>query len=135
MLWSTLFNHIGKLPMRITNHQHIHAVIDDKHYNLTLKFDAKGSPYLVPMPEKPPKPYTKVYWYTAAREESEILGSGSNTIWSKQFPTESEAMDYIKAHYGNTMTRKVKTPDKRLADQWYDFIEGCWKDGNDRLPY
>lgn len=48
MLWMTLWKRIGKQPMSYTNHNHIEALIDGKHIPLTLKYDAKGHPYLVP---------------------------------------------------------------------------------------
>lgn len=53
MLWSTLFNHIGRQPMRITNHPHVYALINDPKTHdthkvwLCLKYDKAGRPYLV----------------------------------------------------------------------------------------
>lgn len=136
MLWSTLFNRLGKLPLRITQHRHIEAIIEDKHYQLDLKFDAKGQPYLVPMQPKPKKPYSKIYWYIVAKEVPEILGSGSQTDWEHRCDTESEAFKYLKAHNGNTLYRKVRTADgKSIVTHWYDFIDQCWKHDNEPLPY
>ena len=51
MKWISLYDRLGKLPMAITNHKHIYAVIDKgdgtglKEIPLTLKFDKKGHPY------------------------------------------------------------------------------------------
>lgn len=136
MLWSTLFNRLGKLPLRITQHNHIKAIIEGKNYQLDMKFDAKGQPYLVPMQSKVKKPYSKIYWYIVAKEVPEILGSGSQTDWEHRCDTESEAFEYLKAHNGNTLYRKVKTADgKRIVTHWYDFIDQCWKHDNEPLPY
>lgn len=51
MLWSTLFNRIGKQPLKITQHNHIYAVLENPKTHATervyleLKYDAGGKPY------------------------------------------------------------------------------------------
>lgn len=48
MKWMTLFNKIGKQPIRITRQQDVCAVdFDGRKEKLTLKFDAHGRPYFV----------------------------------------------------------------------------------------
>lgn len=53
MKWLTLFNKIGKQPLRVTQHQSVYAVLYDKKSHqyvkryLCLKFDATGNPYFV----------------------------------------------------------------------------------------
>ena len=53
MLWTTLFNKIGKQPLKNTQHSHIYAVLENKKTHkydrvyLDLKFDAYGKPYFV----------------------------------------------------------------------------------------
>lgn len=53
MLWSTLFNRIGKQPLRFTQHNHVYALLENPEtYKLEkiwldIKYDAKGQPYLV----------------------------------------------------------------------------------------
>lgn len=51
VLWSTLFRRIGKTPLRISQHQHVTAVIDGEIIYLDLKYQADGKPYLVKAPE------------------------------------------------------------------------------------
>lgn len=57
MVWLTLFNRIGKLPLRITQRQQVKAVIDGVDHELELKFTPSGDPVLVPKEEasKPDK--------------------------------------------------------------------------------
>lgn len=55
MLWSTLFDRIGKLSLRITQHQQVKVVINGVDYELELKFTPSGDPFLVPK-EEAPKP-------------------------------------------------------------------------------
>lgn len=65
MLWSTLFHRIGKQPLRITQHKHVYALLDNpkthqlEHVYLELKYDNSGAPYLVRSPKayNVPKPY------------------------------------------------------------------------------
>lgn len=136
MLWLTLFNRLGKQPMHVTRHNHVKAVIDGKTYELDLKFDKRGEPYLIPRQPKPVKPYLKIYWYDVSRERAEILGSGSQVDWSHRCDTEAEAFEHLKTYHGNTLTRRVKTVDKRLDTQYYDFIEECWYDSRrEKLAY
>lgn len=48
MKWLTLFNKIGKQPIRITRQQDVCVVdFDGRKEKLTLKFDAHGRPYFV----------------------------------------------------------------------------------------
>ena len=53
MLWSTMLSKIGKMPMSIANHQHVHARLyntDTGKYDivfLDIKYDTHGNPYLV----------------------------------------------------------------------------------------
>lgn len=53
MLWSTLFNKIGKQPLRITQHNHVCALLENaktheyEKVRLALKYDKRGCPYLV----------------------------------------------------------------------------------------
>lgn len=74
----------------------------------------------------------KVYWYTVSKEESNVLGSGSTTLWSNNYDTESEAFEHLRKDYGNTLTRYVKRKHKsgdiRFESDWYDFIYKCWRD-------
>lgn len=53
MLWSTLFHKIGKQQLKFTQHNHVHALLEnpkthelEKVY-LDLKYDSSGHPYLV----------------------------------------------------------------------------------------
>lgn len=55
MLWSTLFDRIGKLPLRITQHQQVKVIINGVDHELELKFTPSGDPFLVPK-EEAPKP-------------------------------------------------------------------------------
>lgn len=58
MLWSTLFNKIGKQPLSFTRHNHVYALIGNPEtYKLEkvwldIKYDAKGLPYLVRKTDK-----------------------------------------------------------------------------------
>ena len=54
MLWATLHARIGKQPLSFTQHNHVTAVIDGTTYELDLKYDAKGRPYLVKRAEAVP---------------------------------------------------------------------------------
>lgn len=53
MLWKTLWNRLGKLPLRITQHNHVYAILENsrtgrlEHVRLCLKFDTSGKPYFV----------------------------------------------------------------------------------------
>lgn len=53
MLWSTLFNRIGKQPLKTTQHNHVYAVLENPKTHITervyleLKYDTSGKPYLV----------------------------------------------------------------------------------------
>lgn len=53
MLWSTLFNKIGKQQLRITQHNHVYALLENaktheyEKVRLALKYDNHGIPYLV----------------------------------------------------------------------------------------
>lgn len=53
MLWSTLFHRIGKQPLRITQHKHVYALLENpkthlwERVYLELKYDNNGVPYLV----------------------------------------------------------------------------------------
>lgn len=66
MLWSTLFNALGRQSLRITAHRHVHLTADRKiieellaqqgdvvECDLELKLNAKGDPYLAPVIDKP----------------------------------------------------------------------------------
>lgn len=50
MKWKHLFDKLGKQPLRVTNHEHVHAKIDMNgtvyDIPLSLKFDTSGHPYL-----------------------------------------------------------------------------------------
>lgn len=135
MLWSTLFNRLGKQPLRITQHEHIHAIIEGKHYRLDLKFDASGKPYLVPMQEKPKKPYDKILYYRVCRDEPEIMGSGSTASNEVICHSEQEAFTALKAGR-NDLRRYVIRPDGQRETQWWSSIDQAWKRGLDEtLPY
>ena len=53
MRWLTLFNKIGKQPIRVTQEQDVYAILYDKKSHgyekryLCLKFDAQNRPYLI----------------------------------------------------------------------------------------
>ena len=68
MLWLTLFNKLGKQPLKNTKHTHVHALLRNpatgeyETVDLDIKFDGYGRPYLVrdekqdyPNPHKPRK--------------------------------------------------------------------------------
>lgn len=53
MLWITLFNKIGKQPIKNTQHHHVYALLEnpkthtvEKVY-LDLQYDASGHPYFI----------------------------------------------------------------------------------------
>lgn len=53
MLWITLFNKIGKQPIKNTQHHHVYALLEnpkthtvEKVY-LDLRYDASGHPYFI----------------------------------------------------------------------------------------
>lgn len=53
MIWTTLFNKIGKQPIKWTAHNHVYALLEnpkthviDKVY-LRLNYDASGHPYFI----------------------------------------------------------------------------------------
>ena len=58
MLWSTLFNKIGKQPLSFTQHNHVYALMENPETHkfekvwLDIKYDEKGLPYLVPKTDK-----------------------------------------------------------------------------------
>ena len=59
MLWITLFNKIGKQPIKNTQHHHVYALLEnpkthtvEKVY-LDLRYDASGHPYF--SKKKPPR--------------------------------------------------------------------------------
>lgn len=58
MLWSTLFNKIGKQPLSFTQHNHVYALLENPETHkpetvwLDIKYDEKGLPYLVPKTDK-----------------------------------------------------------------------------------
>ena len=47
MLWSTIYNKIGRIPLRITQHNHVTAVIDGKEIFLELTMRPDGKPYFI----------------------------------------------------------------------------------------
>lgn len=53
MLWKTLFNRIGKQPLKFTQHNHVYALLENPATHrmekvwLELKYDAYGHPYLI----------------------------------------------------------------------------------------
>lgn len=53
MLWSSLYNAISRQPLSFTRHHHVKAIINGKVLYLGIKYDAKGRPYLIKMPDKP----------------------------------------------------------------------------------
>ena len=59
MLWRTLYNRIGTQPMTFSNHKHVKAIIGDNTYYLDIKYDVKGQPYLVEMPQEKVKTIEK----------------------------------------------------------------------------
>lgn len=137
MTWQSLYEKLGKQPLAVTLHDPVKAVIDGKTYQLKLKFEG-NVPVLVPadQEEKPRAPYKSVIWYEVSREESNVLGSGSTTLWSEHFTTEASAWKKLKECSGNTLYRKVKTEDGKIETQYYDFVFKCWRDWrNNRLPY
>jgi len=54
MLWSTLFERIGKQRLSFTQHNHVYALIENPETHkpekvwLTIRYDVKGLPYLAP---------------------------------------------------------------------------------------
>lgn len=47
MKWQTLFNKIGKQPIRITRNEDVFVLIDGKEIKIEgIKFKKNGSPYL-----------------------------------------------------------------------------------------
>lgn len=65
MLWSTLFHKIGKQPLKVTQHNHVYALLTNpkthelERVNLVLKYDAQSRPYFVqaPIKDNPPRPH------------------------------------------------------------------------------
>lgn len=53
MKWITLWNKIGKQPLKITQHSDVYALLHNpkthemEHVKLILKFDTSGKPYFV----------------------------------------------------------------------------------------
>lgn len=53
MLWSTLFDKIGKQTIKYTRQNQVYALLENANTGqleqvfLTIKYDAKGRPYLV----------------------------------------------------------------------------------------
>lgn len=65
MLWSTLFNKLGKQPLKNTQHHHVHAILynpvthEPETIYLDIKFDAHTRPYLVKAERQDyPNPHT-----------------------------------------------------------------------------
>jgi len=134
MTWAVLLKKLGNQPISITHHNHVTAVIDGKTYELTLQFEG-GTPVLVPEKKKQVKQYSEVLWYEATMEVSEILGSGSSTLWFQTCKTEEEAFVVIRERGGNTIRRKVRTVDGNGEIHYYDFINNCWKNNKgEELP-
>lgn len=52
MLWTTFLKKGGKQPLYWTNRNHVEAVINGNRIRMTMKYDNKGRPYLVPEPEE-----------------------------------------------------------------------------------
>lgn len=54
MRWLTLFNRLGRQPLKNTQHDNIYALIENpktrirERVYLRLSFDTRGKPYLVP---------------------------------------------------------------------------------------
>lgn len=133
MLWQTLWNKLGKQPMRITRHKHVHAIVDGRHYDMDLKFDAKGEPYLVPMQPKPkPEPVVRVLDYILSDEVPGILGSWTTTVPAAQYDLK-QAIALLRQKHGNTLYRRV-TVDGRLKLDYYDFIFGRWLRDGEPVP-
>lgn len=142
MLWMTLWNKLGKQPMKITRHKHVHAIVDGKHYDMDLKFDTKGEPYLVPMQakEKPksaePVNSMRVMDYIISEEVPEVLGSGSQVNWTRALPaarySQDEAMAMLRERNGNTLERSV-IRDGKFRVEYYDFIRECWMHNGETL--
>ena len=138
MLWSTLFGKLGKQPLKITQHQHVNAIIDGKRIELDLKFEANGTPYLVPRtaaPDKPRRPYKEIIGYTVSEEVSDVLGSGSDYRREIHVKTEAQAMAALRDRR-NHMTRLVLGLDGVVVKQYWNNLHKCWEDhqGNP-LPY
>lgn len=134
MLWTTLFNRLAKQPLRITAHNHVEAIIDDKHYQLTLKFDTSGKPYLVPMQARPKKPYKRILYYRVCEDTPEILGSGSSTSRVVTCYTEADAFAAL-ADGRNDCRRYVIRPDGKQESHWWDPYDQHWKRNNgEQLP-
>lgn len=53
MLWSTLWNRLGKQKLKVMQHNHVYAILENpkthqwEKVNLCLKFDATGRPYFI----------------------------------------------------------------------------------------
>lgn len=52
MLWSALYDKIGKQPLSVTQHTHVTAVIDGETVPLKLTFDEAHKMHFVPYETK-----------------------------------------------------------------------------------
>lgn len=132
MLWSTLFNKLGKQPLRITQHHHIHVIVEGKHYDMDLKFNAEGEPYLVPMQSK-----QRIVSYSAGRIK--IAPDGTSSIeWFQIFTTAKwkDVLAEAKAHHADYIRRIVRDKTGHTRMHRYIMGKGTWEDwdGNP-LPY
>ena len=74
------------------------------------------------------KGYAEAEWvYETGREESEILGSGSNYYSVVTTRDEGEAFELVKQAARNYINRTCHIEGKRVR-QWYDFHEKKWFD-------
>lgn len=67
MLWTTLYNRIGRQPVKVTGHRHVYAVLENPKTHrkeqvfLDLRFDSSGNPVLVAADHNPVKKGEKRY--------------------------------------------------------------------------
>jgi len=52
MLWSELFDKLGRQPLTVTQHNKVKAFIYGEAYELDLKIDISGTLYLSPVPRR-----------------------------------------------------------------------------------
>lgn len=112
MLWSKLLDEISSQPMSDTKHQPVRAIIDGKIYELQLKFDVSGTPYLAPKAATSTKQSTyKVLHYIIAKEQA------CKSI--------DEVRSLLKTRGGNILYREVEQ-DGRIIRHWYNHISKRW---------
>ena len=82
MKWSTLFQKIGKQPLRVTNHQTVHAILRNpktrkmERVNLILRFNTDGSPYFI----QDPNDYKEIYSYQKEQDKNTKKSANSSFV-------------------------------------------------------